>query len=86
MKENVGKVICFLSPMALGVYLLQENFTFRYEWQKWFGLDKAINEPVYAMLGKLLLAVIAMYALGTFVDFIRKTYFEAFALRRRQKK
>ena len=86
MKEKAGKIVCFLSPMALGVYLLQENFTFRYEWQKWFGLDKAINDPIYVMVGKLILAVIAMYALGTFVDFVRKTYFKAFPLRGRWRK
>ena len=75
MKESIGKVICFLSPMALGVYLLQENFTFRYEWQKWFGLEGALKEPLYLMLLRIFGAVLAMYALGTFVDFIRRVYF-----------
>ena len=77
MKESIGKVICFLSPMALGVYLLQENFTFRYEWQKWFGLEGALKEPLYLMLLRVFGAVLAMYALGTAVDFIRRVYFEA---------
>lgn len=77
MRESIGKVICFLSPMALGVYLLQENFTFRYEWQKWFALESSLTQPLYIMLLKVIGAVAAMYALGTAVDFVRRVYFEA---------
>ena len=77
MNEKVGKVVCFLSPMALGVYLLQENLTFRYEWQGWFKLPGSLGDPFGIMLVKVIGAVLAMYVLGTAVDFVRKVYFDS---------
>ncbi|MBP5623927.1 MAG: acyltransferase [Lachnospiraceae bacterium] len=71
MKEAPGKVVCFLSPMALGVYLFQENQTLRYRWQPWFKLQGSLQSPLYVLLGKVLLAVICMYLIGTAVDYLR---------------
>lgn len=71
MKALPGRIVCFLSPMALGVYLLQENQTMRYRWQSWFKLEGSLESPLPVLIGKVLLAVICMYVLGTAVDFIR---------------
>ena len=71
MKQGAATVICALSPMALGVYLLQESITLRYRWQKWFLLPEALGEPVYIFLLKVFGAVLCMYVLGTAIDFVR---------------
>jgi hypothetical protein len=71
MKEAPGKVVCFLSPMALGVYLLQENQTLRYRWQSWFKLQGSLDGSLGMLLLKLLIAVVCMYLLGTAVDYLR---------------
>lgn len=71
MGQRIGRIVCALSPMALGVYLLQESITLRYRWQKWFHLSEAATEPVYVFLLKVFGAVLAMYIFGTAVDFVR---------------
>ncbi|MCR5310461.1 MAG: acyltransferase [Lachnospiraceae bacterium] len=80
MRSGAASVICALSPMALGVYLLQESITLRYRWQKWFLLPEAATEPAYIFLLKVFGAVLAMYLIGTAVDFVR---IQLFALVRR---
>ncbi|MCR5277808.1 MAG: acyltransferase [Lachnospiraceae bacterium] len=76
MSPKPGNLICRLSPMALGVYLLQESLPLRYEWQKWFSLPGSLNDQVWLFILKLLSAVLAMYALGTVVDWIRQLLFK----------
>ena len=76
MKELPGKIVCFLSPMALGVYLLQENQTMRYRWQSWFKLQGSLDGSLAALIGKVFLAVICMYLLGTAVDYLRIQLFK----------
>ena len=75
MKALPGKIVCFLSPMALGVYLLQENQTLRYRWQSWFKLEGSLDGSLPSLIGKVLLAVICMYILGTAVDYLRLQLF-----------
>lgn len=93
MKEKDGKaarVICALSPMALGVYMCHENMVFRYEWQKWFGLAEASNkDPIKVIdmrpigevspgvfIARLVLSVVVVYCVGTLIDFIRIQIFK----------
>ncbi|MBQ3898439.1 MAG: acyltransferase [Lachnospiraceae bacterium] len=71
-----AKIICILSPMALGVYLLQESLVLRFEWQKWFGLPGALELSTPIFLLKVFAAVLGMYALGTAVDAVRKVIFK----------
>lgn len=75
MGEKAGSIICKLSPMALGVYLLQESMPIRHEWQKWFSLPGSLNDPVYLFLLKVLGAVLGMYVLGTVIDYVRRLLF-----------
>lgn len=74
-----GKIVIKLSPYALGVYLFQENDLLRYEWQKWFGLQGALSDPLPLFLGRVIGAVLAMYALGTAIDFLRSLLFRLVA-------
>ena len=81
MKEREGafaRIVCFLSPMSLGVYLLHENLSLRYNWQKWLGIYDSLGMPVYMFLPRLFLAALIIYIAGTVVDFVRIKLFEVF--------
>lgn len=71
MKEKLTKAVCFLSPMTLGVYLIHENMSLRYQWQGWLGIRDIIEiHPVLFIL-KLALAVFTVFAAGMLVDYFR---------------
>lgn len=71
MGEGVGRIICTLSPMTLGVYLFQECIVLRDVWQKWFRLPGSLENPTIFFLLKLFGAVLAMYLIGTVVDCVQ---------------
>lgn len=72
---KASKVICALSPMALGVYLFHENLSLRYNWQKWLGIYDSINTPTLVFVGKIICAVLVIYICGTVTDFVRLKLF-----------
>ena len=74
-----ARVICMISPYALGVYLLQENLTLRYRWQDWFGLNGALKLPTLSFVGKIFVAVMLMFVFGICVDFLRSLLFRGVA-------
>jgi surface polysaccharide O-acyltransferase-like enzyme len=76
---GAAKVICFLSPMTLGVYLSHENMTIRYRWVKWAGLSESGCDPWYLFLGRLILAILAVYVAGTAIDYLRRLLFSGVA-------
>ena len=76
MAEGIGKVVCAISPYALGVYLFQENITLRYRWQKWFGLTEAMNDPAYLFVLRVFGAVLAIFVIGSAIDAARRLLFE----------
>lgn len=78
MKDGVAKVICALSPMSLGVYLVHENWSFRYNWQSWLGIKGILDVPVPMFIVRVLAAVLAVYVIGTVVDFVRIKLFGLF--------
>ena len=71
MKESFAKVICALSPMSLGVYLVHENWSFRYNWQKWLGIKGILPVNTGAFLLKVIVAVLIVFVVGISVDFVR---------------
>lgn len=73
--EKFGKIVSFLSPYCLGVYLLQESPVLRYAWQDWFGLRQAMEQTVPMFLIRVLGAVLVMFALGICVDALRSLIF-----------
>ncbi len=76
MGEKASKIICFLSPMALGVYLCHENLCMRYNWVKWLGIYDILGLSTMEFLGRLMLAVLIVYAAGTIIDFVRIKIFK----------
>lgn len=77
LEGKVAKLICALSPLALGVYLFQENLQLREEWQKWFGLPESLADPTYLFVLRILVAVFGMLILGMTVDALRTLLFKA---------
>lgn len=76
MKESVSKVVCAISPMSLGVYLVHENWSFRYKWQEWLGIKDSLNLSTGLYFAKLLLAVVTVFVISLAVDFLRMKLFK----------
>lgn len=70
VSEGMSKVIKRVAPYTLGVYLLHENMGVRYAWQNWFGADKVSG--ILELLFYTLTAVIVVFAVGVFVDWLRE--------------
>jgi surface polysaccharide O-acyltransferase-like enzyme len=62
-----------LAPYTFGVYLLHEHILVRYEWMKWLGVEKV--QESFLFVPHLLLCALAVYAVGTAVDFVRAWVF-----------
>ncbi len=62
-----------LAPYTFGVYLLHEHILVRYEWMKWLGVEKVQESLLF--VPHLLLCALAVYAVGTAVDFVRAWVF-----------
>ena len=70
IQGKIGSVAVKIAPYTLGVYLLHENLGVRYAWQPWLGAER-IN-GVLPLLLWTVAAVIVVFVLGIFVDFVRK--------------
>ena len=68
MPEKQGRVFAFLGKYSLGVYLLHENISVRYWWEKLFGCDKISS--VMGLVGMTIIAAVAVFVAGVIVDFI----------------
>lgn len=77
MGEKAGKVICFMSPMALGVYLFHENICFRYQWPKWLGIYGSLSDPSWLFVLRIFAAVLLVYVCGSVIDYLRILLFKA---------
>lgn len=64
---RAGKIFTFLGKYSLGVYLLHENLSIRYAWQKVLGCDKATT--VISVLGISIFAGIIVFVTGVIIDF-----------------
>lgn len=84
----LAKVIYGAAPYSLGVYLFHEQLQIRYLWPKWLGAEYLAGSmnPIMVAAGSIL-AVLALYIAGTFVDACRGCLFRtATALLSRRKK
>lgn len=75
------RVILALSPMTLGVYLIQENLPVRYEWMKWFGVNASVEGSLIIFVARVILAVICIFIIGTVVDYVRILLFRLIKMR-----
>ncbi len=66
--EKSGKKFAFLGKYSLGVYLLHENLSVRYAWEKLFGCDKITS--VIGLLASVILAAVIVFVAGVIVDCI----------------
>ena len=64
-----SKLVCKIAPYTLGVYLLHEHVYIRYLWPKWLGCEKV--HGAVSLIISALTAVIVVFCVGIFVDFIR---------------
>ena len=74
--EKIKKVICSLSPYALGVYLLHEQIDVRYLWPVWCKV-KETGETGW-FIPHMIGTVIAIFLLGLCVDYFRSGIFSFF--------
>lgn len=69
-----AKVICFIAPYTLGVYLLHEQIDLRNLWPNWLGATGEGNVIIF--LGRCFLAVLIVFCVGVIVDAARKICFQ----------
>lgn len=76
IKEDsfVGKMIVKVAPYTLGVYLLHEQMDMRNLWPGWLGASLEGN--VFVFVGRSLVAVLIVFAVGILVDMIRGFLFK----------
>lgn len=74
LKGVFAKVITFIAPYTLGVYLLHENIRVRYLWPNWLGAGKV--NSVATLLLHTTIAVVVVFVVGITVDIIRKYLFK----------
>lgn len=71
--ERPARLVVYIAPYTLGVYLLHENLGVRYAWQSWLGAGEAVS--VGSLIVRTLLAVICVFLAGILVDWIRAGVF-----------
>ncbi len=70
----VGKLIVKIAPYTLGVYLLHEQMDMRTLWPGWLGATLECN--IFAFVGRSIVAVLLVFAVGIVVDMIRGFLFK----------
>ena len=72
---TVSNIICKISSYTLGVYLLHENLAVRTRWQFWAGIENVRDG--FGIFPHMLVTVIAVFAAGVVVDYVRDCIFKA---------
>ncbi|MBP5528976.1 MAG: acyltransferase family protein [Lachnospiraceae bacterium] len=72
----LSAVILFASQGTFGVYLLHEHNLIKYRWPVWFGIEKVSGTPLFIL--HLIGTILAVFALGIAVDFVRRLIFGLF--------
>lgn len=71
VSEKPGKIFAFLGKYSLGVYLLHENLSVRYAWEKLFRCDKISSAILLVIMA--IIAGITVFVAGVIVDFIGRS-------------
>lgn len=75
-KDNaVTKIVCFLSPLTLGVYLLHEQVNLRYVWPQMLGVTGA--DGLAGLLVNWIISVAVLFGSGFVLDCCRNLLFRA---------
>lgn len=70
IKEGLwAKGILLVSSCTLGVYLIHEQFYFRYMWTSWCGASQVAG--TWAFLPHMLLTVLVIFAACTLIEYVR---------------
>lgn len=69
--EKSGRIFAFLGKYSLGVYLLHENLSVRYAWEKLFGCDKITT--AIGLIVSTVFAAVAVFVAGVIVDCIGRS-------------
>ncbi|NLL78193.1 MAG: acyltransferase family protein [Clostridiales bacterium] len=74
---KAASIIRGISPLTFGVYLFHEHIDIRTEWSGWIDefIGPAESAGTLGFLIHLLLSVILVYAVGIFIDAIRRVIF-----------
>lgn len=75
MKDKTSRIVCALSPMALGIYLFHENLAIRFRWPEFMGINGLVSGNTFRFMGQFFGVVLIVGALGLLVDFIRLRLF-----------
>lgn len=70
----MSKLICRIAPLTFGVYLLHENIGIRFMWP--YILGAQTTNIFIVGVCRMILAVVAVFVLGCFVDWIRTAIFK----------
>lgn len=73
---KAAKIIGFLSPMTLGVYLIHEHISLRYEWQEWLKVTGADSLGAGGFLIRILGAALCVYIVCSVADYLRILLFK----------
>lgn len=76
LKEGwFSRLVCWIAPYTLGVYLLHEHLAVRYVWPEWlYGLIGKPDSGIKLVLS-ILLAVVFVFAAGILADWLRSLLF-----------
>lgn len=69
-------IVCKISALTFGVYLLHENVGIRLRWPYLLGVDKINAFPLQLL--HMIFSVIVVFAFGCVVDYIRSKIFNLF--------
>lgn len=72
-----SEVVCRIAPYTLGVYLLHENLAIRTKWQFFAGIEHVRDGG--EIFPHMVVTVIAVFAAGVLVDFVRDCIFKTIA-------
>ena len=70
---RLASLICRVSPLTFGVYLLHENIAVRDQWTHWLGIDRYYGTP--GLFVHMIFSVLAVFTVGICVDFVRTWIF-----------
>lgn len=76
VKGIASKIIIFIAPLSLGVYLIHEHPLLRYEWQSWFGIQNLLEKNAFVLVLSVLGTAAVIFVVCAGIDYIRMLIFK----------